>query len=523
MATTKHKPSAPRLLVRPSPLKGESLRGYLLRVGERNGCGRGANLFSELSGNKNAHYLVSEHALENIAQSLDLSRGQVEAISYRPIAKDVRGQCLFFGHVVSVNHLRSRQPAVCPDCLREQQAISGLWDLRAVCACPHHSNWLIDQCPACGESLKWSRGRVAICQCGFDLRTAKTKPAPSDVLILTALIYELVLNDLPTFAERSLGYPEAVRQIPLNELLALFRYTADVLVPGYPLARQVCGDGSEAFSKHSQAAGLMAGLLKFWPNELLLILAGFSSCDGKGTKIPTTLSAKDFNARYLRVLGNAFKLRSVCLKVPDFFKQTLHQFRDEHCISASGEGCYLNPSMVRRSSEGERVLKLGVCFEALGFRLKDGRRDEVATFSAFLQKKAELLDSYLPPRKAMWWLGCSSAHFRALIDLGLLRPKIGGDFLKADLANLVVSFDLAAVDSEQAGRRWGDLLRLTSFKSTRPPEFAKLVWAIAKKKIGLYKIEQRSARDLSDLYVAISELRKTGHWIWPDHFTTEPR
>jgi hypothetical protein len=220
------------------------------------------NLFSALTRRESTQYMVSDQALDNIAQALALSRQQIEAISYRPVAKDVTSQCRFFGHTISVNHLRSNHPAVCPDCLAQQQAISGLWDLRAVCACPHHGKWLIDRCPACDEPLKWNRTSVANCKCGFDLRMVQTKPAPSDVLALTALVHEMVLNDLPTFAEQSLGYPEEVRQAPLNEVLGLFRYVADVLVPAHPITQGERVDGSEMFSKHSQAAVLMAGILK---------------------------------------------------------------------------------------------------------------------------------------------------------------------------------------------------------------------------------------------------------------------
>lgn len=238
MAISKTKPFSSRLLVRPAPLKGESLRGFLLRVGERNGYGKGTNLFSALTGNGISQYMVSDQALDNVALALSLGRQQIETISYRPVAKGVKSRCQFFGHTVSVNHLRSSQPAVCPDCLARQQALSGLWDLRAVCVCPHHGKWLIDRCPACDESLKWNRTSVVSCQCGFDLRKVETQPAPSEVSTLTALVYEMVLNDLPTFAEQSLGYPEEVRQIPLNELFGLFRYVADVSVPAHPVTQE---------------------------------------------------------------------------------------------------------------------------------------------------------------------------------------------------------------------------------------------------------------------------------------------
>jgi len=512
MAISKTKPSPSRLLVRPAPLKGESLRGFLLRVGERNGCGNSMNLFSALTGRESTRYMVSDQALDNIAQALALSR---------PVAKDVTSQCRFFGHTISVNHLRSHHPAVCPDCLAQQQAISGLWDLRAVCVCPHHGKWLIDRCPACDESLKWNRTSVANCQCGFDLRTVRTKPAPPDVLALTALLHEMVLDDLPTFAEQSLGYPEDVRQVPLNELLGLCRYVADVLVPAHRIIQRERVDGSETFSKHSQAAVLMARILKAWPDEMSLVLADLSSSDGEDA--PTVLSAKEFNARYRRVMETALEPRSLCLNVPNFFKQALQQFREEHCISVTGEGRYLNPSLVWRAADGQRVMKWGVCLRALGLLPEEDNLDETTPFQTYLQKKEELLDRIITPRQAMLWLGCSSAHLNSLIDLRLLLPWVGGDFLKSEVADLVESFDRVAVDSDQAESRLGDLLRLTSFKRTKSDQFARLVRAIAKKEVGLYKQGGAPARSLSDLYVAVPELRKTGHWIWPDYFTTEPR
>jgi hypothetical protein len=254
---------------------------------------------------------------------------------------------------------------------------------------------------------------------------------------------------------------------------------------------------------------------------MLLVLAGLSSSDGEAA--PTVLSAKEFNARYHRVMRAALEPRSLCLNVPNFFKQALQQFRDEHCISVTGEGRYLNPSMVWRTADGQRVMKWGVCLEALEFLPEEDNLDETTPFEIYLRKKAELLDRILTPREAMLWLGCSSAHLKGLIDLRLLLPVVGSDFLKSEVADLVESFDCVAVNSEEAGVRAGDFLRLTSFKPGKSAQFARLVRAIAKKEVGLYKKERRSARSLYDLYVAISELRKTGHWIWPDHFTTEPR
>ncbi len=509
MAISKTKPFSSRLLVRPSPLKGESLRGFLLRVGERNGYGKGTNLFSALTGNGISQYMVSDQSLDNVVQALSLGRQQIETISYRPVAEGVTSQRRFFGHTVSVTHLRHSQPAVCPDCLAQQQAISGLWDLRAVCVCPHHGKWLIDRCPACDKSLKWNRTSVIRCQCGFDLRKIETKPAPPDVLTLTALVYEMVLNELPTFAEQSLGYPEEVRQIPLNDLFGLFRYVAD---GARSITQEERVDGSEAFSKQSQAAMRMARLLKAWPVGMALVWGDVFSSEGEDA--PTVLSATEFEARYRRVMKVALACRS------SFFKQALQQFHDECRISVTGEGRYLNPSMVWRAADGRRAMKWGVCVDALGIQSEEDNLDETTPFQTYLEERAKLLDRIIAPQQAKLWLDCSPAHFDGLNELGLLLPVLSGDFLKDDVIDLVKSFDSIAVDIEQPSSKPFELMRLTRFKRKCSTQFQTLVRAIRQQEVGLYRQGGASARSLSDFYLAISDLRRPGRLGW---FTRQPR
>lgn len=279
-------------------------------------------------------------------------------------------------------------------------------------------------------------------------------------------------------------------------------------------------DGSEAFNKQSQAAWLMARLLKTWPDGMALILGDLFSPEGED--VPTVLSAKAFKARYRWMIEEAFR-RSRCWNIPSFFKQALQQFRDEHCISVTGEGRYLNPSMVWRTADGQRAMKWGVCLDALGFKPGEDNLDETTPFQTYLQKKATLLDRVITPRQARLWLGCSSAHLKGLIDLRLLFPWVGGDFLKSEVIDLVKSLDCVAVDSEQAGVSASDLFWLTGFKRAERNQFAKLVRAITKKEVRLYKRGGAPARSLSDLYVAIFELRKTGHWTYPGYFPLESR
>lgn len=264
----------------------------------------------------------------------------------------------------------------------------------------------------------------------------------------------------------------------------------------------------------------MARLLKAWPDGMALVLGDLFSSEGE--EVHAVLSTKEFEARYRRMMKATLAPGSRCFSVPGFFKRALQKFHDEHCISFTGEGRYLNPSMVWRAADGQRAMKWGVCLDALGIQPREDNLDETTPFQTYLQEKAKLLDRIITPRQAMFWLGCSSAHFDGLIDLSLLRPLVGGDFLKNEVVDLMKSLDCVAVDIEQMGSRPFDLLPLTRFKRTQRSQFARLVRAITQKEVGLYKLGGASARSLSDLYVSISEIQETGHWSRRGYFMTEP-
>lgn len=351
MGIDKHNPFGRHLLVRPIPLKGEGLRGYLLRAGEINGYGYDVNLFHVLSGRYGYYYKVSDQAIDNIAECLKLRRDRVELMCCRPFGNNKKNRCIFFSHTIYGNQLRSHQPAVCPECLLEQQAISGMWDLRAVCACPHHGKWLVDQCLACGQPLSWGRTRVAKCNCGFDLRKIEAEAAPTDVLELTALIHEIVLNDLPTHGERSLGYPEELRLIPLYQLLELFRYAADAFVPERTLNRQVCESATAMLIRNREVTLALSKLLKDWPNGLRMALREYSAIDGENADLSETLSVTQFKVRYRLVLGSDSESNSIGRHVPGFFKRALKQFRNDHFVDDTRRGHYLNPLLTCRDPD----------------------------------------------------------------------------------------------------------------------------------------------------------------------------
>lgn len=393
MVTSDRKHPACRLLVRPVPLRGESLRGYLLRVGECNGLGKGINLFKFFTGSKYGNYWVSDSALESIAHSLALNKAQVEFMSYQPAAPGVKGKCIFFGHTIARYHLRRTRPSVCPACLGEQQAVNGLWDLTAVNACTRHGTWLIDRCPSCGEAFRWNRARVAKCQCGFDLKAAKAEAAPFEVLAQTALIQEIVFQDFPTFDEHSFAGPQWVRQLSLNELLGFFHYVADVLALAHPSH----GSVTDPYGKHGHIALVFSEILKDWPGGLWSLLTHFSKYDAADV----VLTPSKFNSTYLRVLRVIHTPQAAHMEVPDLLKQAVEQFRSDHCIpgiSYFERKRYLNPSAVWRSTEGQRMMKLKDFLLALRLQTASQHLGEIVPFSTFLSNKSLKISPIFPER-----------------------------------------------------------------------------------------------------------------------------
>lgn len=513
MAISERKPIAPRLLVRPSPLKGEGLRGYLMRVGEANGQEWGANVWRVLTGNHNRYHRVSEAALDNVADALGLSRDQVAGMSYQPAPDADVNASLFFGHQISRGHLR-RKSAVCPRCLAEQNVISGLWELNAICACPQHGTWLIDQCPACGEPFNWNRPRVSSCQCGLDLRTARAEIAPPDVLAMTSLLHDLALNNLPTLDERSLGYPPGIRQLSLNEMLGLVRYAEKILLPGLPGAEpHQLTHVTEGFALQSQSVTLLSRLLKRWPNKFLMALACFHASDSN--QVTAVLRRREFNRRYQRMLDAGLRRQSFCQTIPGFVSQALAQFFDEHRINDHLQGRYLNPSAISVSANKEREIKLSHCLEALLAPVAKPAHEEAVPFSTFLLMKEKALREVVPRSEAPQYLGCHEEFLLALVDCKMLHAWNKQTFHERSLKRVLSTFEELASNSKKNGLRPDDLLPLTGLPQTGRYPSRRLIRAVTEGQvITLYKKGRGAIRALSDLYVAKSDIQSIGEKIW---------
>ena len=250
-------------------MRGESLRGFLLRAAELNGYAGQMNLPRLIfdDGYQNAP-LSAKDTLARISSKFSIPERELEKIACQYVGADSPDLCKYLGHHISVLHLRSRHPAVCPKCLEEQPAIQAIWDLRAVALCSRHQRWLVDLCPKCRYRLRWHRRGVTECQCGFDLRRIKTQPVTEPVSKMTAAIDEIFFGDLPTFPERELNFSDRFRTAKMSELLGMHRLMQNLLNANGWGASKNPSSISLALEKAGQAAVLLADVLEDWPNGL---------------------------------------------------------------------------------------------------------------------------------------------------------------------------------------------------------------------------------------------------------------
>jgi hypothetical protein len=170
------------LLVRPKPYEGESLRGFLLRLGSENSLG--SALLRHLDGSTGP---MSPLSPAGLASSL-----RVDAIEFPKQWGSnwgsERSQQGAYGLRIPICHVRFSNCAVCPACLRASKAIRGEWEISAMCACPDHRCWLVDVCPHCSRTISWNRPEPSRCGCGGNLASAVIDKAPESVVAISALI-----------------------------------------------------------------------------------------------------------------------------------------------------------------------------------------------------------------------------------------------------------------------------------------------------------------------------------------------
>lgn len=255
---------ASALLARPRPLRGEGVRGYLLRLSEVNGLLPAVILSRELVGAPGTRVLGKER-LSFIATNCGVSPDDVVGLGCYAL-QDAVSTCMHAGQPISAVHYRPSRAAICPRCVWSSGSVRASWELAAQAACPDHGCWLIDRCGDCRAPLSWRRRGVARCRCGSDLRAAATDPAPAEVLALAQGLEERLHGLLDSTPGVEFGFPAGFHRVPLNELLGLFRVFLNARFKAVEGDLPVIANGTDALLREAAVMMLVTRALSAWPD-----------------------------------------------------------------------------------------------------------------------------------------------------------------------------------------------------------------------------------------------------------------
>ena len=239
---------------RPLPVdrkEGESLRGFVLRLAEAEGC--------------NSDQMRDWLGLPRGSQPLPGPAPRAAELARRPegeferMGLEAGDRVWIAGCLLPTSLVVRHRMQVCPACLAADAFHRSVWELASLDVCPIHRARLIDHCPAdqCSTKLTWSRWSVRACACGVDL-AAKPGPAAPGSCLGAALIYRRL--SIPVDGP---DLPAAFRKMPVEDLLDLMAFlgrTELVIGRGNPL-----GLRGKAMSLDARVLDAGAATLLRWP------------------------------------------------------------------------------------------------------------------------------------------------------------------------------------------------------------------------------------------------------------------
>lgn len=169
--------AAPDLLLRPVSKTNEGPLGYFHRLAEAN-----LLMVSDLS-----------------AMGIQYDSGCLRQQRLLPVEQEDPAT---FQHMMRMAGLLRDKPRIwnqrfgrfCPHCLEEAPHWLAAWEVYFFDACPRHGNWLLDRCGENHFPVLWNRPNLLHCQCGAELRKAKTRKAPDSVCRLSAMLESKLLG-----------------------------------------------------------------------------------------------------------------------------------------------------------------------------------------------------------------------------------------------------------------------------------------------------------------------------------------
>ncbi len=216
-------PAIQPLVITPSPVKGESLLGFILRTAELNGYESPMKLLHYAGMDDNEARSVRP----SLAKLAPLLGKKAEALKESGLdeASQSKGRYIeVMGHSIPSIFTRCKQASVCVECVKENGYIEGFHEIKYAVACPTHGTKNVHRCPACNQLLNWQRPGLAKCRCGADLtQYASDTVEDSAILVLLSVLRDkLMQTPLNLALLEDYGFPvEGLQDISVNTLLSV--------------------------------------------------------------------------------------------------------------------------------------------------------------------------------------------------------------------------------------------------------------------------------------------------------------
>lgn len=256
------------LLVRPLPMEGESLRGYLLYLGELNGLG--SLLLEEVLRTGLRRYRSYKAAVAALS-GLEIS--QLPKIWWQEERHASRSPWTY-GIALPSSEVRHVQCSICPRCLQVQSRARAEWEISVFCVCPDHACHLIDVCPGCSKGISWHRPGVRKCACGFDLANSSSTAAAPEVVALSALLSDRLRGFASTDTHGALGFHRTLKRMDVRAMVGTVEILKMLPSPLCALLSPRSSDDhiSERLARQTWAQTSAAHNLAHWPKNINLAL-----------------------------------------------------------------------------------------------------------------------------------------------------------------------------------------------------------------------------------------------------------
>ncbi|TRW98578.1 TniQ family protein [Candidatus Methylobacter oryzae] len=246
MATEKIHSTLP---VRPRPIQGEAVVGYLMRLAGVNGY-NSIRQFGKIFG-----------SFDGLCQALGLTTEERQVL-FGPYPSFWGPSVLSNGLMAAdFNHSQLRW---CPLCLRESAHLLGSWLLKISCVCKRHATWLQEKCPDCGSFQRLDKVNFEICGCGASLAEIRAAgPVADSVYHLSQTVEASIIGNSAFSGFPPLSLPEWLKLI---SYLGQFTETCQPRKPG-KIANMHQLDTASALLLQTSC------LLDSWPENFHALLA----------------------------------------------------------------------------------------------------------------------------------------------------------------------------------------------------------------------------------------------------------